>query len=109
MRSFAVRYQDISHVQSIVDGIKSYMVKHSQIDNNQIMFTLLDEYMESCIRIRIVCCCTATGAEDFMNFKHAMMLEVGAIVAKRGAEFAYPVRELLIDKKSCKSLDKDAN
>ncbi len=91
-----VRYDDMAGVEAIVRDIRAYLVGHPDIDTAQTMIVNLVSFSASSVDIMIYTLTKTTVWVEFHAIKQQVLLAVADIVARHGAEIAYPTRTLHI-------------
>lgn len=89
-----VRYDDFAQVEAIVTDIKRMLENHEDIDTSQTLIVNFNAYAASSLDIMIY---TFTHIRDWVQYqgiKQNVLLEVGRIIERHGAEFAYPTQTL---------------
>lgn len=90
-----LRYQDISKVTSINTEIEQMLRQHPHIDAEQNVIVALGKLAESSIDITLLCF-TKTGAlQEYHQTRQDVLFNVSEIVARHGADFAFPTRTLI--------------
>lgn len=89
-----LRYQDQDKVSVIVDDIRSLLANHPDIDPQEPLTVHFDAYADSSLSCEVLAFSTVTERPRFLALKQALLLEIGHIVERHGAEFAFPTRTL---------------
>ena len=97
---FGVRYDDIGKIRAILADIRQILATHQGIDSTQICMVNLDRYGASSADCFIYAMTTTTKWQTFHEVKEDILLQVADIIAKHGAEFAFPTRTLHIENAS---------
>lgn len=92
--TIGLRYQDLDKMAGIVAEVRELLRNHPDIDQNQTLVVNFDTYGESSINFLILAFSTIKERAPFHAMKQAFLLAVGEIVARHGAEFAFPTRTL---------------
>lgn len=87
-----LRYDDIGKMSAVLADIRAMLRARDDIDQNKIMMVNFDRYGDSTIDFFVYAFTNTTGWSDFHRIKEEVLLEIAAIVEKRGAEFAFPTR-----------------
>lgn len=90
-----IRYEDISKVGKILDEIRSLFDRNASIDHHQSLSIFLQNFSPSSVDLEVKAYLLSTRYEDFMEARQAVMLEMYDIVARNGAEMAYPTMRIL--------------
>lgn len=88
--SVGLRYEDLSRVDAIVADIRTLLENHPDIDQTQALIVNFDTYGDSALNLSIVAYSHITAKPAFLALKQALLLAVGEIVARHGADFAFP-------------------
>jgi MscS family membrane protein len=89
-----LRYDDFAQVKGIVADIKQLLENNPEIDTDQTLIVNFDAFSASSLDIMIY---TFTRTRDWVKFheiKQDVLLEVGAIIERHGAEIAFPTQTL---------------
>jgi len=89
-----LRYEDAPRVEAIVADIRALLEAHPGIDGNQAIIVNFDAYGDSALNIFILAYSPVTARAAFQALKQELLLAVGGIVARHGADFAFPSRTL---------------
>jgi len=87
-----VRYDDIDRVADIVADIKAMLRAHPEIDQKQTLIVNLNQFGASSLDIMIYTFTRTTAWVAFHEIKQDVMLKIAEIVARHGAEIAFPTR-----------------
>ncbi|MEE2908039.1 MAG: mechanosensitive ion channel family protein [Planctomycetota bacterium] len=90
-----LRYQDFDQVNPVVEDIESLLKEHDDTDENALLRVVFNNYGGSSLDISISCM-TKPGASlgEAVALQQELMLQVGHIVSKHGADFAFPTQTL---------------
>lgn len=94
--TLGVRYDDMASVEAIVRDIRAYLAGHPEIDTAQTLIVNLVSFSASSVDIMIYTLTKTTVWVQFHAIKQQVLLAVADIVARHGAEIAYPTRTLHI-------------
>jgi len=89
-----IRYCDIGAMNAIVDDVRSMLETHGDIDAEQPLIVNFDQFAPSSVDFFIYALTTETRWIPFHALKQSVLLEVADIVARHGAEIAYPTSTL---------------
>jgi MscS family membrane protein len=89
-----VRYDDFAVVAPIVADIKSMLKAHPDIDTTQTLIVNFNQYGASALDIMIYTFTKTTVWIEYHQVKQDVLLKIGEIVERHGAEFAFPTRTL---------------
>ena len=90
--TIGVRYEDIDKVESIVDDIRTMLTDHPEIDHSQTQIVNFTQFNEFSLDITVSTYTLATSSVRFSEVKQDVLLKIAGIIAKHGAEIAYPTR-----------------
>lgn len=91
-----LRYEDLDKVEAIAEEVRAMLLNHPEIDTEQRVVVALDQFADSSLSLLVQAFCKATEAAHFHATKQDILLSVAQIVAKHGADFAFPTRTLHI-------------
>lgn len=92
--TIGVRYDDMTAVSDIANGIRAMLDEHEQIDSDTTLIVNFVQYGESSLDFMIYCLTRETGWAAYHAIKEEIMLRVGDIVRSHGAAIAYPTSTL---------------
>lgn len=92
-----VRYDDFGQVRPIVQGIREMLLNHPEIATDQTLIVNFDRYSESSLDIMIYTFTKTTVWTEYHAVREDVLLKVGEIIERHGAEIAFPTRTLKID------------
>ena len=87
-----VRYDDLAKVAPIVDDIRAMLRAHAEIDQGQTMIVNFTRFNESSLDIMVYTFTRTTAWAFFHEIKQDVLLKIAEILARHGAEIAYPTR-----------------
>lgn len=90
--TIGVRYEDIPAVSRILQETREMLANHEAIDTSRTLMVNLDHYGASSVDFFIYTFTKTTKWEAFHEIKEDILLRVSEIVAKHGAEIAFPTR-----------------
>jgi MscS family membrane protein len=86
-----LRYEDFARVEPVVKDIDDFLAGHALIDQertNRVFFSL---YADSSLNISVTCYAVADlGQTTWFKLQQEIMLRIGEIVTRHGADFAFP-------------------
>jgi MscS family membrane protein len=92
--SIGLRYDDLDKMSAIVEDVKHMLHAHQDIADEQDSFVAFDQFADSSVNFTIQAYSKTTNLAQFQTVKQDILLQVGAIIAKHGAEMAFPTRTL---------------
>tara|TARA_B100000674_G_scaffold139853_1_gene109595 strand:+ start:1155 stop:2216 length:1062 start_codon:yes stop_codon:yes gene_type:complete len=87
-----LRYKDMPKVLKIVDEVKLMISKHNDIDHSQTTIVNFDSYNDCSIDFFINTFANTTEWVKYHEIKQDVLIKVGEIIEKNGAEIAFPTR-----------------
>lgn len=88
----AIRYADLPKMAAIVEEIRAMLVAHEGIDTTQTLIVAFNKYDVSGLEIYIYCFADTVVWVRFHEIKHDVLLRIGEIITRHGAEVALPTR-----------------
>ena len=88
--TIGVRYEDIGVLGLIVSDIRGFLEKHEDIDKKQTLIVNLNQFSAYSVDFFIYTFTKTKNWQKFHVIKQDVLLEVSSIIAKHGAEIAYP-------------------
>lgn len=95
--TIGLRYEDIGRMGNIVEEVRTMLSQHPDIDNEQPSFVAFDQFADSSINFVIQAFSKTTELQQFHAIKQEILLQVAAIIARNGADFAFPTRTVLLN------------
>ena len=98
--TFGVQYDtSLEQVQYIVDEIKRYLVAHPRVwqESHRVRFI---GYGASSLDIDMFCYITTSDFNEFTAVREQILFEIGEIIERAGAQFAYPSQTVYVGKDS---------
>lgn len=102
--TFGLRYKDIDQVHDIIKAVRAMLQEHPDIDQNQTLIVNFDLFNNSSLDFFIYTFTKTTNWILFHQVKQNVLLKVADIVREHGAEFAFPTRQLHLEKDEQKQL-----
>lgn len=93
-----LRYDDAAKITAICDDVRQMLQQHPQIDHDQHITVHFNAYNASSLDFMVYCFTRVTEWSDFHAVKQDVMLKVMDIVARHGAEFAFPTQTLYLNR-----------
>ena len=87
-----LRYKDMSKMEKIVKEVKEMITNHDQIDHEQVTLVTFDSYNDSSIDFFVNTFAKTTEWVKYHEIKQDVLVKVGEIIEKNGAEIAFPTR-----------------
>lgn len=89
-----LRYQDFHLVSAITADIDAYLQNHPSIDPNRDNVARFNEFGDSSLDILVRCYPLVLDWKGYMTVRHEILITVGEIIHRHGADIAYPTRTL---------------
>ncbi|MDR2032027.1 MAG: mechanosensitive ion channel family protein [Azoarcus sp.] len=90
--TIGVRYDDIDKVADIVEDIRAMLRAHPEIDQEQTLIVNFLQFNEFSLDIMVYTFTRTTVWIDFHAIKQDILLKIAEIIARHGAQIAYPTR-----------------
>ncbi|MCX7125966.1 MAG: mechanosensitive ion channel, partial [Gammaproteobacteria bacterium] len=91
-----VRYDDAKVIEPITKAIEEMLRQHPGVDQTQSVFAHLMQFADSSLNINVYCFTKATDSAKFRPVQQDIFLKIIAIIAKHGAECAFPTTTLYV-------------
>jgi MscS family membrane protein len=95
--TIGLRYDDLDKMSAIVEEVKTMLKQHPDIDTGQAVVVAFDQFADSSLNFIIQAFSKATDLAIFHATKQEILLNVSSIIAKHGAEIAFPTRTLYLN------------
>jgi len=92
--TISLRYDDFSMVKPVVNDIRAMLQAHSDIDNTQTLIVNFNAYAGSSLDLMVYTFTKTTNWTAFHHIKQDVLLQIGQIIEKHGAEIAFPTHTL---------------
>ncbi|WP_194842523.1 mechanosensitive ion channel family protein [Endozoicomonas sp. OPT23] len=89
-----LRYQDFKHITDITEEIDRYLDTHPAIDPMRDNIARFSDFGSSSLDILVRCYPVITDWKGYMTVRHEILIKIGEIIHKHGADFAFPTRTL---------------
>lgn len=90
--TIGIRYQDIGKMAAIVADVKAMLESHPEIDTRQVLIVSFNQFAACSLEFFIYTFTKTTAWVPYHEIKQDVLLKVAAIIARHGAELAYPTR-----------------
>jgi MscS family membrane protein len=94
--TIGIRYDDLDQMQSIVQEVEALLRAHPEIDNDQTLMVHFNQFNASSVDFFIYALTQTTNWIRFHAIKQDILLQVSAVIARHGAEIAFPTQTLHI-------------
>jgi len=85
-------YSDIGKVSVIVEDIRAMLRARPEIDQNQSVVVNFDKFNDFSLDIVVRALSHVTSGVEFQQLKQDILLQIAEIIARHGAEVAFPTR-----------------
>jgi MscS family membrane protein len=92
--TIGLRYDDFAAVAPIVDDIKAMLRTHDGIDATQTLIVAFDRYGASSLDLMVYTFTKTVAWIAYQELKQDVLLRIGEIIARHGAEIAFPTQTL---------------
>lgn len=92
--TFGVRYNDLSSVKLIVDDVREMLRTHPEIDLGRTLMVNVVSYGDFSVDFFVYTFTKTTVWTTFHEIKEDVLLKIGDIVQRHGADFAFPTQTL---------------
>lgn len=89
-----LRYDDFDQVATIVADIKHMLQSHAQIDATQTLIVNFNAFGPSSLDLLVYTFTRTVVWVEYHAVKQDILLQIGAIIARHGAEIAFPTQTL---------------
>lgn len=94
--TLGLRYQDMDKLEAISADIRDMLAKHPDVDARQDIIVALNQFADSALNLSLQACTRTTVLAEYHRAKQDILFQCATIVARHGADFAYPTRTLHI-------------
>jgi MscS family membrane protein len=95
--TIGLRYQDVDKVAAIVADVKAMLAEHPEIDTSQTLIVSFDRFADSSLDFFVYTFTRTTQWVRYHEIKQDVLLKVAGIIARHGAEIAYPTRTVHVE------------
>lgn len=95
--TIGIRYQDIDHMDSIIQRVKTMLTEHPDIDNNQTMIVNFNQFGPSSLDFFIYTFTKTINWVRYHEIKQDVLLQIIQIIHDHEADIAFPTRTLHIE------------
>ena len=89
-----LRYDDFDKLPAIIRDVEAMLRAHPQLDSDMPLLVRFNAFNASSVDFFLQCYSPETARAKFTEIKQNVLYEVAAIVARHGAEIAYPTQTL---------------
>jgi MscS family membrane protein len=92
--TIGLRYDDLAVVVPVVADIKAMLQQHPGIDATQTLIVNFNQFGASSLDILIYTFTRTTVWTEYHEMKQDVLLKIGDIIGKHGAEISFPTQTL---------------
>jgi MscS family membrane protein len=92
--TIGLRYDDFAVVKPVVDDIRAMLQAHPDIDTTQTLIVNFNAYAASSLDLMVYTFTKVTNWMDFQHVKQDVLLQIGQVIEKHGAQIAFPTQTL---------------
>ncbi len=92
--TIGLRYDDFAAVGAIVDDIRAMLQQHPGIDAEQTLIVNFNAYGASALDLLVYTFTRTTVWTEYHEVKQDVLLQIGRIIERHGAEIAFPTQTL---------------
>ncbi len=93
-----IRYDDIKQLPSIVEAVETLLKEHKDIDHTQALRVYFNHFNASSLDFTVYAFTTGIDKTAYQKVKAKILLDIADIIAKHGAEIAFPTQTLHLQK-----------
>jgi MscS family membrane protein len=94
--TIGLRYDDIAQMNRIVEGVKTMLRAHEEIDQTQTMIVNFNAFNESSVDFFVYTFTKTTDWAYYHEVKQDVLLKISEIVVENGAEMAFPTTTMFL-------------
>ncbi len=95
--SIGLRYQDIGKMAAIVADVKRMLQQHPEIDTDATLIVNFTTFSDSSLDFLVYTFIRTTDWIAYQEVKQDVLLKIADVIARHGAEIAFPTRSLHIE------------
>lgn len=92
--TIGIRYDDVDNMAAITAEVKTMLLNDADIDQEQTLMVNFNSFGPSSLDFFVYTFTRTTVWTEFHEIKHRILLQIHAIIAKHGAEVAFPTSTL---------------
>ncbi len=92
--TIGLRYDDFAVVRPVVEDIRAMLKAHPDIDNKVTQIVNFNQFGASSLDLMVYAFSRTTAWVAFQDVKQDLLLRIGEIIEKHGAEIAFPTQTL---------------
>ncbi|MGM8931657.1 mechanosensitive ion channel family protein [Salinicola halophyticus] len=94
--TISLRYQDIGAVENVARDIRNMLLKHEEIDQDELITVNFATYGQYSLDIIVYAFTHETDWQRFHEIKQGILLKIRDIIDERGAELAIPASRIYL-------------
>lgn len=99
-KEFGIRYDDFKQASKIAEALTEWIKEHPQVNRRRVSFAHVFELEDSSIVIRVrVYLKSSLNTKQLYEFTESLLMQINTTVKKHKADFAFPTRTVLMEKK----------
>ena len=95
--TIGIRYDDIAVMDVITKDVTAMLKDHPEIDNKQMLMVYFNAFGPSSIDFFVYTFTKTTKWKYYHEIKHDVLIKISDIIARHGAEIAFPTSTLHVD------------
>ena len=95
---FGIRYEDVDKISQVLEEVRAMLSTHPEIDQQQICMVNLDRFGAYSIDFFVYCLTSTTNWVHYHKVKEDVLLKIAQIVARCGADFAFPTQTIKMER-----------
>jgi len=92
--TIGLRYDDFALVPAVVNDIRAMLENHPDIDATQTLLVNFNAFAASSLDLMVYAFSTTTQWGPYQQVKQDVLLKIGQIIERHGAQIAFPTRTL---------------
>lgn len=94
--NIGIRYDDVGEMAAIVAAVKAMLAQHEDIDEGKTLIVNFNTFNASSIDFLVYCFTKTSVWETYHEIRQDVLLSIADVIAKHGAEMAFPTQTLHI-------------
>lgn len=95
--TIGIRYDDVGKMAVIVEDVKKMLKTHPEIDATQTLIVNFNQFAPSSLDFFVYTFTRTTNWIEFHGIKQDVLLKIGEIISRHGAEIAFPTSTIHLD------------
>ncbi len=92
--TIGLRYEDLSQIEAICAEARAMLLSRPDIDSSKEVIVSFNSYWESSLNLMVQAYTSSIDGVRFSESKQSVLLAIAEIVARHGADFAFPTRTI---------------